>query len=263
MTDNHRWQAVPTWRRTRKLPSPSRQPADRPPAQHHPITLEVGDLSNKFSLLAQLGAWEPVAAATSSSSSASDDTTTAPLITRPHSSPPPYSTAPTRALVPNSKRLAPHELTPTRIIYVRNPTNERSWRGHPGIILSVRAPNLAHVITLTTWKGKDCVQKWSNAEDPARFRRWFLLMDNGYTPNHDGLPVMVLRDGKKMPRICYVDCKRTHWLEVGELEKFRSGGGETEYFVTGESLGALVGHLAWLEGVETPWVEGAGEEPWE
>ncbi|GME65358.1 uncharacterized protein LTHEOB_9336 [Neofusicoccum parvum] len=175
---------------------------------------------------------------------------------------PPPPPGPARAQV-SSKKLRLDELVPCRIVYVLNPTGEKSWRGHPGLVMAV-AGRKAHVITLTTWKGKTCVQKWAGAEEPAKYRSWFVLVDNGVTENHDGLPVMMLQGDKKMPKLCYVDCKRTHWLDLSELEKFRSPGGDTEFFITSESNRALESHLAYLSTVETPWIdEVVVEEQWE
>ncbi|KAL0263333.1 hypothetical protein SLS55_002313 [Diplodia seriata] len=153
--------------------------------------------------------------------------------------------------------------TPGRIIHVRNPTGEKSWRGHPGIVLAVDGRK-AHVVTLTTWAGKTCEQKWSACtEDPVKYRRWFMLVADGRAPGHDGVPVVELRGGKKMPRLCYVDCKRTHWLDVSEMEKYMRRG-DTDFWVTDESKDDIIKHLKYLDTVETPWVDDAPPkgQPW-
>lgn len=161
-----------------------------------------------------------------------------------------------------NKKLHMRDLTPCRIVFVLNPKEETSWRGHPGLILAVDG-HKAHVITLTTWKGKTAVQKWAGSSKPAKFREWFILVDDGRTAGHDGLPVMMLRRNKTMPKICYVDCKRTHWLDISELEKFRAPGGDMDFFVTKQSNRALKKHLEYLKTVETPWVNEEGvAEPW-
>ncbi|KAB2574903.1 hypothetical protein BFW01_g8023 [Lasiodiplodia theobromae] len=161
-----------------------------------------------------------------------------------------------------SKKLHMRDLTPCRIVFVLNPDDETSWRGHPGLILAVDGTK-AHIITLTTWKNKTAVQKWAGSSNPAKFREWFILLDDGRTAGHDGLPVMMLRRNKTMPKICYVDCKRTHWLDISELEKFRAPGGDMDFFVTKESNRALKKHLAYLKTVDTPWINEEGvAEPW-
>ncbi|KAL1641187.1 hypothetical protein SLS58_006295 [Diplodia intermedia] len=155
-----------------------------------------------------------------------------------------------------STRLRRGDVAPGRIIHVRNPTGEKSWRGHPGIVLAVDGRK-AHVVTLTTWAGKTCEQKWSAcAEDPVKYRRWFMLVADGRAPGHDGVPVVKLREGKTMPRLCYVDCKRTHWLDVSEMEKYRRGG-DTDFWVTDQSKDEIIKHLEYLETVETPWIDDA------
>ncbi|KAL1624426.1 hypothetical protein SLS54_003767 [Diplodia seriata] len=162
-----------------------------------------------------------------------------------------------------STRLRRGDVAPGRIIHVRNPTGEKSWRGHPGIVLAVDGRK-AHVVTLTTWAGKTCEQKWSACtEDPVKYRRWFMLVADGRAPGHDGVPVVELRGGKKMPRLCYVDCKRTHWLDVSEMEKYMRRG-DTDFWVTDESKDDIIKHLKYLDTVETPWVDDAPPkgQPW-
>ncbi|KKY14521.1 hypothetical protein UCDDS831_g08181 [Diplodia seriata] len=162
-----------------------------------------------------------------------------------------------------STRLRRGDVAPGRIIHVRNPTGEKSWRGHPGIVLAVDGRK-AHVVTLTTWAGKTCEQKWSACtEDPVKYRRWFMLVADGRAPGHDGVPVVELREGKNMPRLCYVACKRTHWLDVSEMEKYMRRG-DTDFWVTDESKDDIIKHLKYLDTVETPWIDDAPPkgQPW-
>ncbi|EKG21547.1 hypothetical protein MPH_01141 [Macrophomina phaseolina MS6] len=281
------WVVARNWRRAES--SSSEDDSNSPPdALSYPLTearpgmsSEAADLANKFSLLARLSTSTPksgqptvptmfttplaisaFASTTAAPSHIYTSTTTSPVLSKLASaainhSPPSPSPSPAPAPAPTepvvSKRLGTHSLTASRIIFVKNPHGETSWRGHPGIIMAVDGCK-AHVVTLTTWKDKNCVQKWAGATRPARYREWFLLVDDGRTRTHDTLPVMMLQGGKQMPKLCYVDCKRSHWLERNELEKFRYHG-DTEYFVTQESLAQLESHLAYLETVETPWID--------
>lgn len=272
--DYQPWRTASSWRRGHSsVPQNSGQTGPGSSSRSHSHTTSntsslIAEMANSFAALAELNNNAPKEEASGSPAQDSTALITTPTPTAPSSATIPVTFPPTlspqlpipahlsarkRYMQLVSKKLHAHELTLRRVLFVKNPDGEKSWRGHPGVVIDVNG-HKALVTTLTTWGDKTCEEKWAHARNPTKYREWFLLFYNGTTENHDGLPVMFTEGDKKLPKGCYVDCKRTHWLDLAELEKFRYEG-ETEYFVTEQSLEALKRHLVHLETVETPWVD--------
>jgi hypothetical protein len=90
-----------------------------------------------------------------------------------------------------------------------NRDGDKPFGGHPAIILGPDEEHPGRVLAVqcTSFNDQKLIEKYPGP-DKAEYRSWWLLLQDERREAHDGLPIVRLRDGARMPKPTYASCLR-------------------------------------------------------